>query len=346
MVPAFRDANQRWLVSAFTRVSWRDGTIEITSSASDEILRAGSILILNIIHAFATANSIPKVLDAFSQLPREEVIDCIDQLIGAGVLVTENGAEPRHWEPTALAYHQLTRTVSPVVDVAAPPDRAVVAGAEPLLIPLNQPSPPARRDFADVLGHRRSTRGWSTDEIDGSTFSTLLWMSAANRAAPSQPGDDRVASRPYPSGGAVYSLELYPMIGPGAVDSVPAGVYRYRPELHALEVLATEAAAYEPFLAAAAQAIGNDRPPVVLVISSRIAGQSEAYHRIAYSLVLKEVGGLFQTLYLVCEYLGLTSCALGGGSPDRLLTGLTGAGPLDNPVVGEFAVGPGGSGPR
>jgi SagB-type dehydrogenase family enzyme len=144
----------------------------------------------------------------------------------------------------------------------------------------------------------------------------------------------------------VYSLEVYPVIGAGAVDSVPAGLYRYRPDLHVLEVLTTESVACEPFMVAAADAIGNDPPPVVLVISSRIACQSEAYYGIAYSLVLKEVGGLFQTLYLVCEYLGLTSCALGGGSPDSLLAGLSGAGPLDNPVVGEFAVGPGESVPK
>jgi hypothetical protein len=42
---------------------------------------------------------------------------------------------------------------------------------------------------------------------------------------------------------------------------------------------------------------------VVVVVTSRFARQSERYGDLAYSLVLKEVGGLFQTLYLVAEYL-------------------------------------------
>ena len=46
--------------------------------------------------------------------------------------------------------------------------------------------------------------------------------------------------------------------------------------------------------------------------------QSETYGSLAYSLVLKEVGCLFQTLYLVGEYLELAPCALGGGTSGAL----------------------------
>jgi SagB-type dehydrogenase family enzyme len=330
----------RWRITAFTRVSWQDGNIEITSCTSGIALTTGSARILDIMHSFARPNSITEVVAAHGQLPRREVIDCIAQLIDAGVLVSETTTEPAHWIPTALAYHQLSRGGSQMVDVANP---GVTAGTNPAPIPLGPQLPPRSRDFADVLLHRRSTRTWPTCQIDRSTFSTLLWMSAANRSDPCLPVDTSI-SRPYPSGGGVYSLEIYPVIGPSAVDSLDAGVYRYRPDDHALEVLATGTAACEPFLTAGAEAIGNSRPPVVFVITSRISNQSKAYYEIAYSLVLKEVGGLFQTLYLVCEYLGLTGCALGGGSPDRLLAGLNETDLLHNPVVGEFVLGPGGSG--
>ncbi len=325
----------RWRMSAFTRVSWRDGTIQIASSSSGVALETGSARILDIMHSFACPNSITEVVAAHSHVPHGEVMHCIDQLIDAGVLVGETTEEPTHWNPTALAYHRLSRGGSQIVDVALLTNSDVTPGTNPSLIPLGTPSPPRSRDFADVLVHRRSTRAWPGCGIDRSTFSTLLWMSAANR-----PSDDGSISRPYPSGGGVYSLQVYPVIGPGAVESLAAGVYRYRPDRHALQVLTTGAAACEPFLTAAAEAVGNGRPPVVFVISSRIANQSEAYYQIAYSLVLKEVGGLFQTLYLVCEYLGLTACALGGGSPDDLLGALNGSRLLDNPVVGEFAIGP------
>jgi SagB-type dehydrogenase family enzyme len=37
------------------------------------------------------------------------------------------------------------------------------------------------------------------------------------------------------------------------------------------------------------------------------------YHAIGYSLVLKHVGVLYQTIYLVATAMGLAVCGLGGG---------------------------------
>jgi SagB-type dehydrogenase family enzyme len=339
MVAAPNDPGRRWKVSALASVSWPDGTIEISSPASNITMCSDTERILHILHSFATAKSIGEVVASWPVRTHTEVIGCIHKLIDAGVLVAETTLEPTLWDPKALAYHQRSRSGSPVLDVA-PVSAHIVAATHPSLIELDTPLPPATREFAEVLTHRRSVRSWPVHEIDRRTLSTLLWMSAANRPDPSLRDHEAPVSRPYPSGGAVYSLEVYPVIGPGAVTSLGSGVYRYRPDLHALEVLATDKAAYDPFLIAAAQAVENGRPPIVLIISSQIARQSKHYYHIAYSLVLKEAGALFQTLYLVCEYLGLTGCALGGGSPDSLLTRLTGRSILENPVVGEFALGP------
>jgi oxazoline/thiazoline dehydrogenase len=77
-----------------------------------------------------------------------------------------------------------------------------------------------------------------------------------------------------------------------------------------------------------------------VVVTSRFARQSETYGDLAYSLVLKEVGALLQTLYLVAEDLGLAVCALGGRSPGDLLARLCGTTELDEPVVGEVMLGP------
>jgi SagB-type dehydrogenase family enzyme len=165
-------------------------------------------------------------------------------------------------------------------------------------------------------------------------------MSARNRDAAPEAILRNHVSRPYPSGGAAYSLELYPVIAPGAVESIRAGVYRYLPELHGLEEISEEAAHYIPFLEAAGRSASSTRPPIVLVITSRFSRQSEAYGDLAYSLVLKEVGALFQTLYLVAEYLDLAACALGGGTPDELLAQLCSTAELVEPVVGEFVIGP------
>jgi SagB-type dehydrogenase family enzyme len=64
------------------------------------------------------------------------------------------------------------------------------------------------------------------------------------------------------------------------------------------------------------------------------------YGPLAYSLILKEVGALFQTIYLVAEYLGLATCALGGGIPDDAFSRIGKIEELAEPVVGEFMIGP------
>ena len=78
---------------------------------------------------------------------------------------------------------------------------------------------------------------------------------------------------------------------------------------------------------------------MAIIITSRYARQSEEYTRLAYTLVLKEVGCLFQTFYLVAELLGLAACALGGGTPPGPLAELCRTTELVEPVVGELAIG-------
>jgi SagB-type dehydrogenase family enzyme len=97
---------------------------------------------------------------------------------------------------------------------------------------------------------------------------------------------------------------------------------------------------HEPVLAAAATAAGADRAPVVIVVTSRFERVSSTYQELAYSLVLKEVGALFQTVYLVAADLELAVCALGGGCPDRWFAKLIGARDVVEPVVGELIIGP------
>ena len=95
----------------------------------------------------------------------------------------------------------------------------------------------------------------------------------------------------------------------------------------------------EPFLVKAGHTGASPAPPVAIIITSRYARQSAEYGAIAYTLVLKEVGGLYQTLYLAAEALGLAACALGGGTPPGLLAKLCRTTEIEEPVVGEFSIG-------
>jgi len=64
------------------------------------------------------------------------------------------------------------------------------------------------------------------------------------------------------------------------------------------------------------------------------------YHSISYSLILKEVGSLFQTMYLVATAMQLACCALGGGDSD-LFSQIVQTEYVDETSVGELVLGQG-----
>jgi hypothetical protein len=59
------------------------------------------------------------------------------------------------------------------------------------------------------------------------------------------------------------------------------------------------------------------------------------YQGMAYALILKDLGALLQTMYLVATAMNLAPCALGSGDTD-LFAEATGLNPLEEASVGEF----------
>ena len=57
-------------------------------------------------------------------------------------------------------------------------------------------------------------------------------------------------------------------------------------------------------------------PQVLITIAARFDRISWKYSSIAYSLILKDVGVLMQTLYLMATDMGLGGCAIGNNNID------------------------------
>jgi SagB-type dehydrogenase family enzyme len=331
---------RQYVVSRFASASWRDGDIEITSPVARTTFRTSDASLLHLLGAFALPRMIENVVRDFTS-ESHDVAALIDAWIAASILVDADSTElaaVQSWDRAALELHAGSRDPS----WRKTPGRktpAIAPRRSAETIRLAKPDLSGQtggRDLATLLDARRSRREWADVPIAFQAFSDLFWLSARNRA---DAGGKGHVSRAYPSGGAAYSLELYPVCADDAVATLPRGVYRYLPQEHALELVSAFSADSQPFLAAAGQAAGTPPPPVAIIITSRYARQSEEYTRLAYSLVLKEVGCLFQTLYLVAESLGLAACALGGRTPPGLLADLCCTSELEEPVVGELAIG-------
>jgi SagB-type dehydrogenase family enzyme len=144
-------------------------------------------------------------------------------------------------------------------------------------------------------------------------------------------------SRPYPSAGSSYELELYLTVN--TCEGLARGFYHYDAERHALVPIPARPHDMEAQLSAASFGMDAPSPPQILVtIAARFNRIAWKYSAIAYSLILKDVGVLLQTLYLAATDLGLGGCAIGTSNID-LFARMTGQPFHGEGPVGQFALG-------
>jgi SagB-type dehydrogenase family enzyme len=144
-------------------------------------------------------------------------------------------------------------------------------------------------------------------------------------------------TRPYPSAGGAYELELYLSVANCA--GVARGFYHYDADRHALTPIDVRATEFEALLEAAQFAMdAPGLPQVLITIAARFDRISWKYSSIAYSLILKDVGVLIQTLYLAATEMGLGGCAI-GTSDIGLFATMTGIDFHIEGPVGQFAIG-------
>ena len=77
---------------------------------------------------------------------------------------------------------------------------------------------------------------------------------------------------------------------------------------------------------------------ILVILAARVPRLAWKYESIAYSLILKHVGVIFQSMYLAATAMGLAPCAIGGGDSDRFARA-TGLDYFTESSVGEFLLG-------
>jgi len=231
-----------------------------------------------------------------------------------------------------------------------PPPPAVRSGWPGKTIDLRKvaAAPEVPSPFTRLLEERHSTRDFDDNQpITLDELARLLDSAARVRAKwtsnVDMDGGPEVsyAARPYPSGGSAYELELYLTVA--NCQGLARGFYHYDADRHVLVPISAHEQQLEAQLAAAEFAMGAAGTPQILVtIAARFDRVSWKYSALAYSLVLKDVGVLMQTLYLMATDMGLGGCAIGTNNID-LFAKITGLEFHVEGPVGQFALGRPGS---
>ncbi|HEV3005282.1 MAG TPA: SagB family peptide dehydrogenase [Pirellulales bacterium] len=206
---------------------------------------------------------------------------------------------------------------------------------------LQRDDPP----LAAVQERRQSLRQYAAQPIGAEQLGEFLYRVArvtheweSEASTPSGRVTVPFAARPYPAGGGLYELEFY--VAVRACRDLAPGLYYYDPRHHRLASLCGKTREVGLLLdeAAASAGMAPQTLQVLVVLSARFQRLAWKYESIAYSLVLKHVGVVFQTMYLAATAMGLAPCAVGCGDSD-LFARAAGTDYYAETSVGEFLLG-------
>jgi SagB-type dehydrogenase family enzyme len=333
--------SRRYRRSPYLASVWRDDELELLHG--DTLRRykihANMLALLSACGEWTTAET----LAASGYSASGEDLAALHEL---GLLEAEDDAAGHRsakftWDPLELAVHRRTAFGGywpERVDSSCPPELSKPLPQGPHTR-LPEPASLGPQSFGDVLEHRRSVRTYAERSLQLEELSTLLHHAAR---VVKRVGD--VAFRPFAAAGARSELEIY--VVSTDVARLDQGVHYYDPHSHGL-VKIRERDGHQARLLdsvrAAAGGVLNRDPPVILLITAVFERVMWKYRNLGLSLIYKDTGCLFQTLYLVAAAMGLAPCAIGAGDEAENSRWL-GLDPLSESQVGCFLIGPGARG--
>lgn len=337
------ETSYSYLLSRFAYLRRERQMLQVESSVGLGRLVIHDPGVLVLVAQLAAPSTLDSLCVAGRQFDRYQISVLLGMLWSCGALslvdaqgcVVEDQQEHlRQWEFHDLLFHRLSRAgwhrnrygATQRFDgiIKQPPKlKYYPEDVERVLLDLPDLEALVQHDplFGVVLEQRRSLRTPGRP-LTLTELSAFLYRSARIRE-PSQAearskGGRRMSEplaymRPYPGGGARYELELY--LSVHRCDGLEPGLYHYQPLEHALARVRPFDAHVQGMIQYAMQATSAPEPPDVLItLAACFQRMTWRYEAMAYAATLKNVGVLYQTMYLVATALGLAPCALGYGN--------------------------------
>ena len=191
-------------------------------------------------------------------------------------------------------------------------------------ISLPKPSLDGKVSVEKAIKGRRTIRDFKERILPLNYLSQLLWAAQGIT-------DPREGKRATPSGGALYPLDIYLVVGVSGVEGIEAGIYHYLPEKHSISLLSkgdhrkevASASLWQTWMAKA---------PVMFIITAEYQRITRKYGERGIRYALIEVGHVGQNLFLQAEALGLGAGIVGAFNDADVLK-VTGGAPQREPLL-------------
>jgi SagB-type dehydrogenase family enzyme len=170
-------------------------------------------------------------------------------------------------------------------------------------ISLPKPSFDGSVSLEKAIKERRTVRDFKERTLSLAHLSQLLWAAQGIT-------DPIERKRAAPSGGALYPLDIYVLIGENGVEKMEAGVYHYLPKEHSISPISKGDRRKEIVSASLGQ-MWMAKAPVIIIITAEYRRITGKYGERGVRYALIEVGHVGQNLFLQAEALGLGAGIVG-----------------------------------
>jgi len=299
---------------------------------------------LHFFSAFCEKMSLEEAVRRFAHLPAADVEETFSLLCSAKIFTDdEESPTMEQWEFHDLYFHSRSRigrqdaplggTFRFIGKLPTTPALKTCSGET---FDLPKPEHELKLPIGQVFAQRKSIREHGKRPITIQQLGEFLYHAARVKKIYMH-NEEEFTSRPYPGGGARYELEIYLVVH--ACEGLEQGVYHYHPGDHQLCIVSPLNKDAEKLLAGSKRSTGKEEyPQILFVFGARFQRVAWKYQSMAYALMLKNTGILYQTFYLVATAMGLAPCGVGAGDSD-LFCKVFGTDYLKESSIGEFMLG-------
>lgn len=193
-----------------------------------------------------------------------------------------------------------------------------------IYVPLSKPSHDGKVSVERAIKERRTERDFRPEPITLAQLSQLLWSAQGVT-------DEGMGLRAAPSGGALYPLDVYAVVGDEGVEGLKSGVYHYQPETHSIRLIRRGDRRKEVAGAALWQ-MWMAKAPVMFVVTSEYERITHKYGKRGIRYAQIEVGHVGENIFLQSGALGLAAGIVGAFS-DNAVAEAIGAPKAHEPLI-------------
>jgi SagB-type dehydrogenase family enzyme len=222
----------------------------------------------------------------------------------------------------------------PDINTKPPAFKEISSCIERIVLPKEDHALVMDIPLSQAILRRRSCRNFSYKPMTIENISKILWYSQGISEVALYENFE-IPFRPCPSAGALYPLELYPVIF--NIEGLKKGIYHYSPIDHSLELL-KEGDFSNHISQLFMRQFYISGSSMCIIISAVVERTAWKYGSRGYRYILLEAGHVAQNICLIASAENLDTLTLGGFF-DNLLANFLGVDPLFEPLIYGLAIG-------